>query len=154
MEIITRMLAPGHATYQGKHAQVTGAINMPKGIQRHTPIIVGGNGPVRTAGYAVKFADELNLVFASPAQCAERMVDVRARCEKEGRDPATLRFSVYAADEEMRDGGQKRVDLLAGYAAVGMDRLVGFPTRWDTTPDTQAAFAEDCRTAGIALGAR
>ena len=154
LEIITRMLAPGHATFQGKHAQVTGAINVPKGIQRHIPIIVGGNGPQRTAGYAVKFADELNLVFQSPADCAQRMADVRARCEKEGRDPATMRFSLYAEDELMKDAGPARADLLASYSAVGLNRIVCFPTRWDPTTDAQAAFAQDCRTAGIALAAQ
>ena len=153
LEIITRMLAPGRATFAGAHAQVTGAINVPKGIQRHIPIIVGGNGPQRTAGYAVKFADELNLVFQPPEECAQRMADVRARCEKEGRDPATLRFSIYASDELMREAGQARVDLIGGYAAIGMDRVVAFPTRWDPTRDAQAAFAEDCRKAGIALRA-
>jgi F420-dependent oxidoreductase-like protein len=153
LEVITRMLAPGRATFSGQHAQVTGAINVPKGIQRHIPIIVGGNGPQRTAGYAVKFADELNLVFQSPADCAQRIVDVRARCEKEGRDPATLRFSLYAEDELMKDAGTERADLLASYAAVGLDRIVCFPTRWDPTTDAQAAFAQDCRAAGIALEA-
>jgi alkanesulfonate monooxygenase SsuD/methylene tetrahydromethanopterin reductase-like flavin-dependent oxidoreductase (luciferase family) len=154
LEVITRMLAPGHATFQGKHAQVTGAINVPKGIQRHIPIIVGGNGPVRTAGYAVKFGDELNMVFQSPAQCAQKMAEVRARCEKEGRDPATMRFSLYAEDELMRVAGRERADSLAAYAAIGLDRLVGFPTRWDPTTETQAAFAEDCRAAGIVLGTK
>ena len=145
------MLAPGRATFEGSHAMVNGAINVPKGIQSHIPIIVGGNGPQRTAGYAVKFADELNLVFQSPADCAGRMTDVRARCEKERRDPATLRFSIYAEDELMRHAGQSRVDLLAAYAAIGMDRLVAFPTRWDPTVAAQSAFAEDCAAAGIVL---
>ena len=153
LEIITRMLAPGRATFAGAHAQVTGAINVPKGIQRHIPIIVGGNGPQRTAGYAVKLADELNFVFQAPEDCAARMADVRARCEKEGRDPATLRFSIYAEDEAMAEVGQARVDLLGAYAAVGMDRIVAFPTRWNPTVEAQAAFAEDCRKAGIALKA-
>ena len=153
LEIITRMLAPGRATFEGAHAAVHGAINIPNGIQKHIPIIVGGNGPVRTAGYAVKFADELNFVFQPPADCARRMADVRARCEKEGRDPATLRFSIYMEDELLRDPGQARVDLMAAYAAVGMYRAVCFPTRWDPTVEAQAAFAEDCRKAGLALAA-
>jgi F420-dependent oxidoreductase-like protein len=153
LEIISRMFAPGRATYEGKHASVNGAINMPKGVQTHIPIIVGGNGPQRTAGYAIKFADELNWVFLSPADVAARMVEIRARCEEEGRDPSTLRFSVYAADELFRPRGQARVDLIAAYAATGLDRLVAFPTRWDPTTDAQAAFAEDCRSAGVVLGA-
>ncbi len=151
LEVITRMLAPGRATFQGRYASVDGAINVPKGIQPHIPVIVGGNGRDRIAGYAVRYADELNFVFLSPTEVAERVGEVRARCEREGRDPATLRFSIYARDEEMRDAGQARVDVLAAYAEIGMARLVAFPTRWDPTLDAQARFAEDCRVAGLTL---
>jgi len=153
LEIITRMLAPGRATYEGRHATVRGAINEPKGVQRHIPVIVGGNGRRKTAGLAVRHADELNLVFLRAPAVAERIAEVRARCEQEGRDPATLRFSLYARDEDLRERGQVRVDQLAALAATGLDRLIGFPGRWDPTTDGQAAFAEDCRAAGIRLAA-
>jgi F420-dependent oxidoreductase-like protein len=152
LEIIERMFAPGRARFEGEYAQVRGAINMPKGIQSpRIPIIVGGNGPTRTAGYAVRYADELNLVFLTAAETAERMTAVRERCVAEGRDSATLRFSLYTKDEAMRDAGQARVDTLAGFAAIGLDRIVCFPTRWSPTLEAQAAFAQDCQAAGLAL---
>ena len=154
LEVITRMLGPGRATYEGEHAHVRGAINVPKGIQQpRIPIIVGGNGERRTAGYAIRFADELNYVFLEPEEIAARIRDVRGRCADEGRDPATLRFSLYVRDEDVREPGSARVDLLGRLAEVGLDRLVAFPTRWSPTADAQAAFADDCRSAGIALGA-
>lgn len=152
LEIIRAMFAPGRSTVDGRHAHVRGAINVPKGLQEpRIPIIVGGNGRKRTAGYAIRFADELNFVFLDPADIAERMADVRARCEVEGRDPATLRFSLYARDEEMRDAGQVRVDRLGAFAAIGLDRIVCFPTRWSPTVEAQDGFAEDCRAAGLEL---
>jgi alkanesulfonate monooxygenase SsuD/methylene tetrahydromethanopterin reductase-like flavin-dependent oxidoreductase (luciferase family) len=155
LEVITRMFAPGRATYEGRHAHVRDAINVPKGIQKpRIPIIVGGNGERRTAGYAIKYADELNYVFLGPDEIAERMIAVRRRCEEEGRDPSTLRFSLYARDEEMRDAGQGRVDLLARLQEIGLDRVVAFPTRWSPTAKAQAAFADDVRAAGIDLGTR
>jgi len=152
LEIISRMFAPGHATFEGRFASVTDAINVPRGIQEpRIPIIVGGNGRERTAGYAIKFADELNFVFLGPAEIAKRMVDVRARCETEGRDPATLRFSLYVRDEDIREAGARRVDLLGRFAEIGLARIVAFPTRWSPTTDSQAAFADDCRAAGLSL---
>ncbi|MEP6639387.1 MAG: hypothetical protein ABJC39_08565, partial [Chloroflexota bacterium] len=63
----------------------------------------------------------------------------------------TLRFSLYTRDEGMRDAGQTRVDALAAFAEVGLDRIVCFPTRWSPTLEAQAAFAEDCRAAGLTL---
>ena len=129
LEIIRAMFAPGRATYEGRYAHVRGAINVPKGIQEpRIPIVVGGNGARVTAGYAIRYADELNYVFLEADEIARRMAAVRARCETEGRDPATLRFSLYPHDEEMRDPGQARVDTLAGFAEVGLDRIVCFPT--------------------------
>jgi alkanesulfonate monooxygenase SsuD/methylene tetrahydromethanopterin reductase-like flavin-dependent oxidoreductase (luciferase family) len=147
------MFAPGRATFEGRLAGVHGAINEPRGIQwPRIPIIVGGNGAQVTAGYAIRYAEELNYVFLEPDEIAERMVEVRRRCEEHGRDPGTLRFSLYVRDETMRDAGQERVDLLARFVEIGLDRLVAFPTRWSPTEAAQASFAEDCRAAGIELG--
>jgi F420-dependent oxidoreductase-like protein len=152
LEIISRMFEPGRSTFTGRFAQVRGAINVPHGLQGpRIPIIVGGNGREKTAGYAIRFADELNFVFLEPDDVAERMVDVRRRCEEQGRDPATMRFSLYERDERMRDAGQARVDRLGRFAEIGLDRLVAFPTRFAPTLEAQAAFAEDCRAAGISL---
>lgn len=152
LEVISRMFAPGHATYEGDHAHVRDAINIPKGLQQaRIPIIVGGNGEKRTAGYAIRFADELNYVFLDAPEIAERMTGVRQRCADEGRDPATLRFSLYVRDEDVRTADRQRVDLIAQFAEIGLDRLVAFPTRWSPTEEAQAAFAEDVRAAGIDL---
>lgn len=152
LEVIHAMFGPGRAAYEGRYHSVRGAINVPKGLQEpRIPIIVGGNGPTRTAGYAIRFADELNYVFIEPDDVAERMGAVRARCEAEGRDPATLRFSLYVRDEPMRNAGQARVDLMARFQEIGLDRAVCFPTRWSPTLEAQAAFAEDCQKAGISV---
>jgi F420-dependent oxidoreductase-like protein len=154
LEVISAMFAPGRATYEGRYAHVRGAINEPHGLQEHIPIIVGGNGPKVTAGYAIRYADELNYVFLGPDEIVDRMRQVRERCAAGGRDPATLRFSLYARDEQMRDPGQARVDLIGRFAEIGLDRLVAFPTRWSPTVDAQAAFAADCEAAGVELDGR
>jgi F420-dependent oxidoreductase-like protein len=153
LEVITAMFEPGQATYEGRHAHVRKAYNVPKGLQQpRIPIIVGGNGEKVTAGYAIRYADELNYVFLEPDDIAERLVEVRARCETEGRDPGTLRFSLYERDERMREAGQERIDRLARMAEIGLDRIVCFPTRWSPTLEAQDAFAADCRAAGLTLG--
>jgi F420-dependent oxidoreductase-like protein len=154
LEVIQAMLRPGRASFEGRFAHVRGAINMPKGLQEpRIPIIVGGNGQRVTAGYAIRYADELNLVFLSSEDCAARIRAVRQRCEAEGRDPSTLRFSLYTRDEEMRDTGQARVDAIAGFEAIGLDRIVCFPGRWAPTIEAQERFAEDVQAAGIELAA-
>ena len=152
LEVITRMLAPGHATWRGERVYVDDAINEPRGIQDHIPIIVGGNGRRKTAGLAVKHADELNFVFLQPDDVAERVVEVRAKCEEAGRDPDSLRFSVYTFDEHFIEPGPARIDMIRRFADAGMDRIVCFPTRREPTKEVQERFAEDCVAAGASLG--
>ncbi len=153
LEIITRMFGPGRATYEGDFASVHGAVNVPKGIQKpHPPIIVGGNGRDVTMRLAARFADELNLVFVRNLdEAVELMAVARQRCEEIGRDPATLRLSLYPNDKHVKTPGQQRIDFIARSREIGLDRLVAFPTIESPTPETQARFAEDCRSAGIEL---
>ena len=152
LEVIRRMLGPGRATYDGRFARVEGAINVPKGVQQpRIPIIVGGNGQNVTFRLAARHAEELNLVFLDPAEVAENLPVVRQRCEEEGRDPATLRISLYCSDRDVRPVGQARVDRIGEFAALGLDRLVAFPSRWDTSEAGLARFAEDVRAAGVGL---
>ena len=47
--------------------------------------------------------------------------------------------------------GQQRVDFIGRCVALGLDRLVAFPTCESPTRETQARYAEDCRAAGVAL---
>lgn len=152
LEVITRMLAPGRATYDGPFYHVAGAVNVPKGIQKpRPPIVVGGNGRDVTWRLAARYADELNLVFVSPDEVTAAMPTIASRCEEIGRDPATLRVSLYARDEEMKDAGPERVDFIARCAEAGLSRLVAFPTRWEPTIEAQGRFAEDCKAAGVEL---
>ena len=105
-----------------------------------------------TARLAVKFADELNLVFITADEVRERLPLIRARCEEAGRDPSTLRLSLYCRDEDVQAVGQERIDVLGDLAAAGLDRLAAFPGRWDPSTDGLARFAEDVTAAGLALG--
>jgi F420-dependent oxidoreductase-like protein len=152
LEVITRMLGAGRATWEGAHARVVEAINVPKGIQAHIPVIVGGNGENVTFRLAARFADELNLVFIGAQEVRERLPVIRARCEEIGRDPASLRLSLYCRDEDVEPTGQERVDVLGDLARSGLDRLVAFPGRWDPREEGLARFAEDVRAAGLPLG--
>jgi F420-dependent oxidoreductase-like protein len=154
LRIIRAMFEPGRSSVDGRFASVDGAINVPRGLQEpRIPIIVGGNGRKRTAGYAIKYGDELNFVFIGPDEIAPRMADVKARCEEAGRDPSTLRFSLYSRDEDVKRPGASRVDFIARCREIGLDRLISFPTKTSPTAEAQAAFAEDCVAAGVSLSA-
>jgi len=152
LEIATRMLGPGRATYEGPFASVHHAINVPKGIQQpRLPIIVGGNGPNVTWRLAARYADELNLDWLQPDEVASSMPVIAARCQEVGRDPGTLRVSVNIGRDFTEEEGAGRVALLRAYADAGVDRVMTLLTASATSDDALPRFAEDCRAAGVVL---
>jgi len=126
LEIITRMLAPGRATWVGEHASVHDAIHEPKGLQQpRIPILVGGNGPNVTWRLAARHADELNLDALTPTRVAEALPVIANRCVEIGRDPASLRVSVHIWGDaaEVRPGNEQR-QRLRDYASLGLSRAI------------------------------
>ena len=145
------MLGPGRATYEGKHAGVEGAINLPKPLQERLPIMVGGNGQNVTWRLAAEFADELNVDGMPPEDVAKSMPIIRQRCEEIGRDPDTLRVSAHIWWEQL-DAAPSRPDLLAAYAETGVVRVQTLIRAASMDVDEIDAFAEDCRAAGATVG--
>ena len=154
LEVVTRMLGPGHATYEGTQASVRDAINVPKGVQRpRIPVMVGGNGPNRTWRLAARFADELNVDWLSPDEVAEARPVIASRCEEIGRDPATLRLSVNIGRPDSAPEGEVRADLLRRYADAGVDRVMTLISASAEDEGALERFAEDCLAAGCELEA-
>ena len=159
LEIITRMLGKEggdgeHAAYEGEHARVRDAINLPRGLQSpRIPIMVGGNGPNVTWRLAARFADELNLDGLSPSELREALPVIRSRCEEIGRDPATLRVSLHAwwGDDDWRMAGDRRIAYLGELADLGIHRVMGLLQATATSDEPLEALAEDASAAGIGL---
>ena len=152
LEIATRMLGGGRATYEGPAARVRDAINVPRGLQQpRIPILVGGNGPNRTWRLAARFADELNLDWLGPEEVGAARPVIESRCEELGRDPATLRLSVNIGREDTMTEGDVRVDLLRRYADAGVDRVMTLLTASAKDDGALERFAEDCVAAGCEL---
>jgi alkanesulfonate monooxygenase len=81
-------------SFAGRHYQVTDSPALPKPVQQpHPPVIVGGSGPKRTPMLAARYADEFNTSFVRPEHAAQLFSAAQVACEREGRDPASLRLS-------------------------------------------------------------
>jgi len=155
LEVISRMLAPGRATYDGRHASVHDAIHEPKGLQDpRLPILIGGNGPKVTWRLAARFADELNLDALPPDQVDAALPIIRDRCREIDRDPASLAVSVFIWGEagDVRPGPERR-QRFRDYAALGLDRIIvqGFALARD--PHAIDDVVEDCLAVGLLDGA-
>jgi F420-dependent oxidoreductase-like protein len=157
LEVITRMLAGGradHATFEGEHASVRNAINLPKGLQSpRIPIMVGGNGPEVTWRLAARFADELNLDGMSPDELREALPVIRSRCEEIDRDPESLRISVHAwwGNPDWASPGDRRIAFLGQLGDLGIDRVMGLLQESASSDEALTALAEDARAAGVPL---
>jgi F420-dependent oxidoreductase-like protein len=116
IEIIHRQWTEHTFDFTGRHYRIEGLDAQPKPVQRpHPPLIVGGAAGPRSARLAARWADEYNTVFVTPEVAGERRRLLDAACEAEGRDPASLRFSMMngflvAAD---RDELRARAHALA-----------------------------------------
>jgi F420-dependent oxidoreductase-like protein len=155
LEVIAAMLAGDrhqHATFEGRYSKVHDARNVPKPIQRpRLPIMVGGNGPNVTWRLAARLADELNVDGFSPKEVADALPVIRSRCDEVGRDPASLAVSVHLWGEQLTRTGAPRVELLAGYAELGVSRVMGLDRAIARTDEALESLAADARAAGVEL---
>ncbi len=154
LEVITRMVAPGRASYAGPHAVVIEAINEPRGIQQPTiPIMVGGNGREVTWRLAARFADELNLDAMPPEDVAAAMPVLADRCREVGRDPDSLRVSVHIWWEHMPQAPAAIAELLERYATLGVARVQTLPRDAVIDRDALYRLAEASHLAGARMSA-
>jgi alkanesulfonate monooxygenase SsuD/methylene tetrahydromethanopterin reductase-like flavin-dependent oxidoreductase (luciferase family) len=160
LEIVRRMTDPdgGRATYEGAHASIHDAINLPKPVgPGGMPIMVGGNGRTVTWGLAARYADELNLDAVAPGHLPEALATIRQRCEEVGRDPGTLRVSVHLwlrDPDWLRDTREDELthaELLERYVELGVHRVMGLVPDCTLDPDALPRFLEAARAAGAEL---
>ncbi len=84
------------ASFEGKRFALREAYNHPRPVQEpRPPLLVGGKGGPRLLRLAARFADGWNTVWRwTPEAYGERVAAAREACERESRDPATLRLSL------------------------------------------------------------
>jgi alkanesulfonate monooxygenase len=105
-------------TFEGAHYRVVDSPGLPKPVQRPgPPVIVGGHGAKRTPRLAAAYAAEFNLAFSSLEETGEQFLRVRAACEDQGRDPASL---VYSAAQVVCCGTTE-VQVAARAHAIGRE---------------------------------
>ncbi|MBX7453837.1 LLM class flavin-dependent oxidoreductase [Mycolicibacterium sp. 3033] len=94
LAVISGLLTNETSTVEGRYYQLTDALCEPKPLQAPLPLLVGGTGP-RMLRLIARHAHEWNQ-WSTPGGFGERSAALDAACEKEGRDPATVRRSTQA----------------------------------------------------------
>jgi alkanesulfonate monooxygenase SsuD/methylene tetrahydromethanopterin reductase-like flavin-dependent oxidoreductase (luciferase family) len=93
IEIVHGLLHEDRVDFEGTYHRLVDA----PGLHRpELPILVGGSAKPGTTVPAVRFADEYNALFGTLDEVRERKQRLDEACERGGRDPSTLRYSLMA----------------------------------------------------------
>jgi F420-dependent oxidoreductase-like protein len=135
IEIVHRLLTEPRTTFEGRHYRLEDCECLPQPLQRpRPPLIVGGSAGRGTLDPAVRFADEYNTIFASVDEVRERRRKLDAACERAGRDPATIRFSLMTGFAVGADRAEARERMRRRLAR----------SRSDEDPDDALERKRDC----------
>ena len=107
LQIVRAMWSEPHASFDGEHYKIEGAINEPKPVQKpHPPIWVGGSGEQVTLKLAARYGDATNFGgHLDDMDWYRHKLDVvRAHCDAAGRDFDTLIHSTNVETTVVRPG--------------------------------------------------
>jgi F420-dependent oxidoreductase-like protein len=107
VRIIKAMWSEEEAIFEGKHHQVHGAINQPKGVQKpHIPLLIGGGGEQVTLKLVAQYGDACNIGHQDNENFARKFAIIKKHCEDVGRDyneihrTVLLNCAIAETDEE------------------------------------------------------
>lgn len=158
LQIILPLLRKGRVRFEGRwHRADTELLPRPP-RSGGPPILIAGKGP-RMLRLVARYADRWNAAWFGPPEEAQELDDrvsrLRAACEAEGRDIATLTltagvFVFFPAlardgdenppDTSMRGSAEEVAPMLARYADHGIDELIVH--FWPSRPETVAELAK------------
>ncbi|MFD4459752.1 LLM class F420-dependent oxidoreductase [Nocardia sp. NPDC058480] len=126
-------------SFDGAHYQLTDSPALPKPVQDPVPVIIGGNGKVRTPRLAARYATEFNMPFASVADSAAQFDRVRAAVRTAGRTDELVYSNALVAcvgrtDAEVarraaaigREVDELKTNGLAGSPAEVVDKIAHY----------------------------
>ncbi|MFE1591499.1 LLM class F420-dependent oxidoreductase [Nocardia sp. NPDC058705] len=126
-------------SFDGTHYQLTDSPALPKPVQDPVPVIIGGNGKVRTPRLAARYATEFNMPFASVADSAAQFDRVRAAVRTAGRTDELIYSNALVAcvgrtDAEVarraaaigREVDELKENGLAGSPAEVVDKIARY----------------------------
>jgi len=147
VEVIDRLLRQERTTYAGRFYQLRDAVCLPRPLQQpRPPLMLAGHGP-RMLRIIAEYADTWNS-FGTPEEIRERNAILDDHCGVIGRDPDTLRRSLYgwATQTPSESWADERAGSWATSLARGERRL---PTDPWASPQAARDFIETYREVGI-----
>jgi alkanesulfonate monooxygenase SsuD/methylene tetrahydromethanopterin reductase-like flavin-dependent oxidoreductase (luciferase family) len=158
LQIIAPLLREGQVDFSGDYYSARQCELIPRGPRTTgPPIMVAGSGP-RMLRLVARYADSWNTAWhATPAAVGQRLAELRAACEAERRDMASigLTVSVPVAYQDLGSQQGGRSSLLSGSTTEIAEALHGFAELgaqhlmvefWPYTPEALERFAQAVHT--------
>jgi alkanesulfonate monooxygenase SsuD/methylene tetrahydromethanopterin reductase-like flavin-dependent oxidoreductase (luciferase family) len=139
--VLRRLFAGERVTFAGQQVRVDDALCVPRPLQPHLRLWIGGQGEKRLLRIVARHADGWNVPFLAPELFAARSTTLDRWCERERRDPAAIVRTVNVGlaigrhDAEVRRQEENlrlmfgaltdfvRPGILVGTPAQAIDRL-------------------------------
>jgi F420-dependent oxidoreductase-like protein len=122
VEVIMKMWTDERASYEGKHYQLEGAINEPKGAgHKHPPLWIGGGGEQVTLKLVARFADACNVGGGYPDVIRQKLEVLKRHCDTLGRDYDSIIKSTSADPVVIIDNERDREKTIAGIKGYAPD---------------------------------
>ena len=150
LQIIVPMLRGDTVSLEGKHYQVTDAMNFPAPISR-IPIMIGGAGEKKTLRMVAQYADESNLT-GTIDEIPRKLDALAAHCERLGRDRSEITVTkllavLVAPTMEQAEADLRAVAEVKGWNDAIIDMAKGMLIYGD--PDTVGQQLQACMDTGI-----
>jgi len=112
--LIRSLLTQDRTTHEGEWFRTVDASNLPLPVQTRMPIWVGGVGEKRTLRIVARHADGWNAAYVPPDEFRRLNGVLDGWCEREGRDPSTIRRGInlqfmLATDRSQADAIESQV---------------------------------------------
>jgi len=112
--LIRSLLTQDRTTHEGEWFRTVDASNLPLPVQPRMPIWVGGVGEKRTLRIVARHADGWNAAYVPPDEFRRLNGVLDGWCEREGRDPSTIRRGInlqfmLATDRSQADAIESQV---------------------------------------------
>lgn len=120
INICRSMFDNEQSTFRGAHHEIVDAWNVPRPVQSHLPLMIGGQGEKKTFRMAAQYADMLNTT-AAHADLPHKLGVLQQHLDDLGRDRAEINVTCHSHLVVGEDSAEVRDRLLQMLSARGMD---------------------------------
>lgn len=110
----------GPTDFEGEFFTMANAHCVPRPVQAHLPVWVGGGGEKVTLRVAAQHADGWNLPFISPEEWARKSAILDGHCDAVGRDPKAVTRTVNVGIAKDDDDLRQQFDKIAEFVRPGV----------------------------------